>query len=377
MWHEKAIIPDRQDGNILVIHPEFSEFEKYVKISEENNFWVELDISFLHENINFVKDIKNLLTIHLKNDYSEENIYLLIEDIKFILWFNPRFIILHDDVLWNINPSGLMMINKYLKNSGVTLLIENYKYTSKNYNNLYDNLLLLLPWIKKCIDRGHCILMKEDIDNWLDSNVIYFHFNNNFWVRDTHNSIYNWKGVISKEIMKKMRGIKYISLEINVNYRTYYNNIIYMLQNKIPPFNWFILNLPIYQKFIISEVKKFISFYLSKEVIYAFIYWSFAKRTCHEWSDLDLFLCTKRDFDKKIFIKDYMKLCKNLWFTIDDLYPIELFSEIYINGVLNNEKIQLSEEDMNEIKSAHLMKSLFLYWNKKKYFKNIRRFNEL
>ena len=38
MLRERAIIPDQQDGNILVIHPEFSEFKKYVKMSEENKF---------------------------------------------------------------------------------------------------------------------------------------------------------------------------------------------------------------------------------------------------------------------------------------------------------------------------------------------------
>ncbi len=377
MLYEKTIIPDQRDGNILVVHPELSELKKYIKLSEENKFWIEFDICFLYENKRYIKKIKDILTIHLRNDYDSNKIDILIKDIKFALQFSPKFIILHDNVLWNIDHNVLTIINKYIKRSKTTILVENYKYSSKKYNKLYQNLLWLLPWVKKCIDWWHSILKKENIDNWIDNNVLYFHFNNNFWICDTHNSIYNWKGIISKEFIKKIHNIKYISLEINVKYKTYYNNIIYMLQNKIPPFNWLILNLPIYQKHVIFEIKNFISAKLNKDIVYSFIYWSFAKRNCHKWSDLDVFLCTKHTIDKKSFIKEYIKLCKNLWFTIDKSYPIELFSEKNVNNIVNDKKTRLVEEDIEEIKNAHLMKSIFLCWDKNKYFKNLKGFNNL
>lgn len=342
----------------FIIQPELNNFEIYFDLIQKNEWGVELDLSLLHLAHRFEKEI---LGIQFSQSQSFENL------IKTILKIEADYFVIHDDDFVKLNNKEQDKLIEELAKKESHLYIENYKISEPES---FQELLLKYkkyPNVKACLDIGHVLLTKTNINSWSQVKAPLIHLNNNFGKKDTHNSIYN--GIMKLTDIQKflINQNSSVSLEINQGFNTYLKNIEYLFLNKIYPFENRTMYLNndfsyyIVEKMIAENVKR----YLESFVDYAFIYGSVARRQDTLNSDVDVFVSLKKRLDFTAFKKSHIELCKRLGFTIDEEYPIEIWeSKVIEKAISKNLKQELLNEDEIEIIKAHKMPKICIFGNK-------------
>lgn len=351
----------------LIIHPENDNFEKYIKLSKLNNIFIEVEYCLLKKYKNKFDSVK-VFTVHGSNNF--KNYIQILDEIKFVAKYKIKYIIYHDKLLNNLPLNIIEKLNKLLMNYKIKLLVENSRFsTLKFYTKIFKKLNNEIHNLGKCIDFGHILLNSENINRWTFGNYEIAHIHNNFGIKDDHNSLYHGcldYGTVNKYLEKSL----HTSLEVNVGYKTYLKNIEFLIQKRIKPFNDSknFLNLDLFRRII--QRRLMISFKsLPKNIVcYAFVYGSFARGECHNRSDIDIFLCTNKRFNNNLFVEKHKKFCADNAFTIDEKYPIEIFTIEEVLDFIKRGKHKLTEDEM-EIINSHVSKSIFICGDKKMYKK--------
>ena len=104
-------------------------------------------------------------------------------------------------------------------------------------------------------------------------------------------------------------------------------------------------------------------------IVYGFFYGSFSNKKCHDYSDLDCFICVKNNFNDKELINFHKQNCLELGFVVDNDYPIEIFHYQDVKKTLTIKDGEELSLDQEEIIKSHLMKSEFIIGDKKEYLK--------
>lgn len=354
----------------LYIHPEKKDFSKYLKLAKRNNFYIEVDIDILKAKVDFLKSMS--FGVHGSRKL---NLNKIIRELNFLSKFNISYVIYHDTIFLKRVKSSLKLLNNY----DFIILLENYVIKDpQQFNKLYFKLKREIKKLKKCIDTGHVnISQDKKLKNWIDKDVEVIHLNNNFG-QDTHNSIYNGEinflGINS--ILKKS---KYISLEVDRSYKTYLKNIKYMIKSGLTPFENIKvpLNHPIIQEEFILRVRKLLKKIFKDNLCYSFIYGSFARRTLHKKSDIDLMIILKsKTSEINFFHSNYKKLCTSYNIQLDIKYPFEVFLESDIDRYINRITQVIYPEkitDIMELLFAFLDKNVFITGKREDYLKHRRK----
>jgi sugar phosphate isomerase/epimerase len=234
----------------FVLQPIGRDRKEIYKLAKKNNYGIEIVDFALPKTLNDSKlyddlikqnkdELKNIGELSFHGPFVDIILHSMDNDIKRIsqakiekaistsLELNCKTIIFHSGI------NTLITSNDYISNT-INIHAEYWNKILDKYNDIIiylenmwekssDVLMQITQKVKSnrlkiCLDTGHAnIFGKETIDEWLNENVDYLHFNDNNGDEDSEYAVgdgnINWKNIFNKILLMNNRKLK-IVLEV-------------------------------------------------------------------------------------------------------------------------------------------------------------------